>query len=480
MTVAAAACGVATADADASPSATAAASPAATAAPTPALTSTAATRNTALPLVAAVEMGYGHLRAAAALADELATTVTRIDRAPWALPAEQLLWRASRTAYEAISRGSQRESLAGRPFAAALDWLTAIPARPEAGNPDLFAQGIGRLIDHGLGRELVRQLAGTGVPVVSTFFTPAISAAQHGHPQTFCVVTDTEVSRAWVAREPASSGLHYFAPSRRGLDRLRAYGVPAQRSDLTGFPLPPTLLGGEGLTVARRNLARRLAHLDPAGRFRRDKASELARELGPLDGEAAPPHLAFAVGGAGAQAALVDELLPAVRHLLLAGTLRLTLIAGVRAEVAARFRRALARHQIPEVHHVAAGGGLEAPAGGAAILAAADLDRYFSTFAALLATTDLLWTKPSELTFFAALGLPILIAPPVGAHEILNRRALLDVGAGLSPPPLADLAPWLARTLGNGTLAAAAWAGFERLPRRGLYRIRDRVLAASA
>ena len=46
------------------------------------------------PFVAAVEMGYGHLRAARALADALGTRVELVDRAPLADRDEQRLWRA--------------------------------------------------------------------------------------------------------------------------------------------------------------------------------------------------------------------------------------------------------------------------------------------------------------------------------------------------------------------------------------------------
>jgi hypothetical protein len=430
----------------------------------------------AAPVVAAVEMGYGHLRAATAVAEALGTAVARVDDDPWALPAERWLWRLSRHAYELVSRHAARGSSTST-FAAALDWLTQIPEVPASARADLFVHAIGRMVDRGLGRELVERLADPDRPLVTTFFTPAIAAAQHGHRATFCVVTDTEVSRAWVAREPGRHPIHYLLPGRRGVARLRGYGVPSAHLEQTGFPLPPSLLS-EDLGAARHNLARRLVNLDPTGRFRRQQP-ETEQRLGDLGASPQPLHLAFAVGGAGAQAALVDELLPALRPRLLAGSLRLTLIAGIRPEIAARFRRALARHQLPEVAP-AAGASLAPPQGGVAILAASDLGGYFAAFARLLEDTDLLWSKPSELAFFAALGLPLVLTEPLGVHESFNRRALLEVGAALAAPRLPELARRLDHGLATGELAAAAWAGFTHLPRRGVYRIRDRVLATGA
>jgi hypothetical protein len=81
--------------------------------------------------------------------------------------------------------------------------------------------------------------------------------------------------------------------------RLRAYGVSKDQIELTGFPLPHALLGGSKLTELRANLLPRLVRLDQNGVFRHQLAQEL-EALGPLPPANGPPHLAFAVGGAGA------------------------------------------------------------------------------------------------------------------------------------------------------------------------------------
>src|SRR5512133_1131606 len=61
----------------------------------------------AKPAVVAVDMGYGHLRAATALADAIGAEVLHVDRPPVAGPDEERLWRRARRAYEAVSRLSQ-------------------------------------------------------------------------------------------------------------------------------------------------------------------------------------------------------------------------------------------------------------------------------------------------------------------------------------------------------------------------------------
>src|SRR5262245_59473071 len=154
----------------------------------------------------------------------------------------------------------------------------------------------------------------------------------------------------WAPLEPARTRIHYFAPSARAQRRLRAYGVPAERIEVTGFPLPHELLGGPELRGLQRNLAARLVRLDPEGSFRAQFRDELEHFLGQLpeaEGRR-PPLVTFAVGGAGAQADLARKFLPSFRFALDAGRLRLALVAGIRPVVAEKFREWLAEARIHE------------------------------------------------------------------------------------------------------------------------------------
>jgi len=109
------------------------------------------------------------------------------------------------------------------------------------------------------------------------------------------------------------------------------------------------------------------------------------------------------------------------------------------------------------------------------ILFTPDLWEYFRLFNQLLAETDVLFTKPSEMTFFAALGLPLVFSWPVGVHERYNRRWAIEGGAGLKQRDLRFTSDWIDEWLEDGTLAGAAWSGFMRLPKFGLYRILEIV-----
>ena len=426
-----------------------------------------------MPIVSAVDMGYGHLRAAAPIADALGAAVVNADRPPIAGPEEARLWHRARGGYEWVSRLSQVPWV-GLPIRQLLDSATDIPRlhpRRDLSSPTQGALALDRLIRRGLGRGLVERLRGSGERLVTTFYAQAVAADRAELSGIFCVTTDSDLNRIWAPLDPGRARIQYLVPTQRAGRRLLAYGVPADRITFTGFPLPEELVGGPRLEALRRNLSARLVRLDPTGEFRRNMPEELSHFLGGLPdaAPAEPPLLTFAVGGAGAQVELAAAFLPGFRPALEAGALRIALVAGLRPEVEARFREAVHRAGVEPL----LGGPLE-------LLAAPAFDDYYRRFNALLARTDVLWTKPSELTFYAALGLPLVLAPPVGVHEWYNRRWARDAGAGLKQRDARSAAEWLGDWLSDGVLAAAAWAGYTRLPKFGLHRILDAVRRPAA
>jgi hypothetical protein len=421
-----------------------------------------------LPLVVSVDMGYGHLRAAEPLAHELGLSVFSADGPDLADEEERGLWHRTRRFYEFTTRMSQIPWI-GRPMRALVEAFTAIPhLHPERdlSAPSLGAKGLERLVKRGLGRGLAERLKETGAPLLTTFYATAIAADRRGCQNVYCVVTDSDINRVWAPFDPRTSGVRYLVPSTRAGRRLQAYGVPREHIDLTGFPLPGKLLGGPELPALRKNLAARLVRLDPEGWFREGHQGLVEHELGPLprDQEKRPPLLVFTVGGAGAQAGLARLFLPGVRENLEAGRLRVALVAGIRPEVAEAFREAILHARLEG----AVGHGLE-------ILEAENHRDYFARFNALLAEADILWTKPSEMTFFGALGLPLVCSWPVGVHERYNRRWAIESGVGFKQRDPRFAGHWIDEWLADGALAAAAWAGFMRLPKHGLYRVLEAV-----
>lgn len=421
-----------------------------------------------------IDMGYGHLRPAYALSDFLgAQPILLADRPPLATEEEQKKWDQARHFYELLSRAG-RFPVVGPSLAEVLRTITNIPSLYPLRDQSSRTPAV-RFLEYmaqqGMGLGLAARLQRSDATLLTTFYGPAILSDIHGCERIYCVVTDSDINRVWAPVNPSLGKVTYLVPSHRSRRRLRAYGVPSDRIVVTGFPLPHELVGGVQAQFLRHNLRRRLVALDPRGRFLRECREEVTYFLGELpDPSETPPHLVFAVGGAGAQSELVDVFLPSLAHSLRKRSLKLTLVAGIRQEVADKFRASIERAQLSE----------ELANGTVDVLVAEDHAGYFRRFNQLLAETDILWTKPSELSFYGALGIPLLFAPPVGAHERYNRRWAMSSGAGLRQGDLPHAGQWLWEMLKDGTFAGAAWTGYMRMPKFGLYRAIEAVLGEEA
>jgi len=406
-------------------------------------------------VVAAIDMGYGHLRPAAALAGYLGTEVLQMDRPPLGNDVDFRFWESTRELYEPLTRLSQLPGVGG-PMRAVLNTITAIPEPwpvRDLSGPTQGTKWMLRAARDGVGKTLAGHLRETGAPLVTTFYAAAILAELHGASRLHCLITDSDINRVWAPPDPANSRIVYFAPTERARRRMLTYGVRPELVLTTGYPLPHELIEQSAL---RKNLAARLARLRVSGNVR--KAAEA--ELGPLPELSEPPLIVFAIGGAGAQVPLAQKVVRGLAEKIKKNFFRLALVAGRRPEVAKALREALYQNGVDGQVEV-----LEDP----------DVFGYIRRLNALLAGADALWSKPSEMTFFAALGLPFISAPPVGVHEKWNLRWGTDGGAALPQHDPATAGEWLQEWLEDGVLAGAAWAGYQRLPQLGLYRIAEEL-----
>src|SRR5215813_13317446 len=111
------------------------------------------------PAVVSVDMGYGHLRAAAPLAEALGAQILHADRPPLADGHEQNQWARARRLYEVASRVSQLP-VVGPTVDALLSAVTSIPRLHPARDlsaPTWGARSLHRLIQNGLGKGLAEQ-----------------------------------------------------------------------------------------------------------------------------------------------------------------------------------------------------------------------------------------------------------------------------------------------------------------------------------
>jgi hypothetical protein len=318
----------------------------------------------------------------------------------------------------------------------------------------------------GLCGGLIEKIKGCAGPVIHTYFATALALDKKGDPalRNYLLICDSDFNRVWVPPDPRRSSLRYLAPCAQVKHRLLSYGVPEERIFLTGFPLPRENIGTEaGLEILKKDLFMRLVRLDPADRFFWIHSRSVAFWL---DQTAAPPSsprftVTFAIGGSGAQAEFVFTILKSLRNAVREGKIRIIVSVGILKRIVERI--------FGYIHRL----GLSSEMGrGVLVLFDLDPSVYFDRFNACLRQTDVLWTKPSELVFYSALGLPIIMAPAIGTHEELNKRWLQELHAGINPPgPLECCHEWLFDLYESGSFAEAAWDGFLKGRKLGTYKI---------
>ena len=419
----------------------------------------------------AVDMGYGHQRAAYPLKkfayQDKIITANNYEGIP---ASDRLIWANDEKFYNFISRFKSRGWLGRLAFNyidrfQKIDEFYPLGRRTE---PTAQLKGIYQRIKKGWGQHLIKKLNQKLLPLITPFFTVAHMAEYWGYQgPIYLLVTDSDISRAWAPLEPAQSKICYLASTERVVGRLKEYGVLAEKIFYTGFPLPEELVGPDS-KIAKENLRRRLLTLDPLGQFKTAFGPVIENYIGSLKspiGTAPTPTLAFAVGGAGAQVEIGCEILGSLAKLLREGKITIYLIAGVSEQAATKFNEAAKKLQLEE--HL--GKNLN-------IIFTTSKEEYFQQFNEMLSSVDILWTKPSELSFYAALGLPIVIAPPVGSQEIQNRKWLLFLNTGLNQLNPKFAHQWLVDWISNGHFAEMALEGFIKMERNGVANIRQVLL----
>lgn len=423
--------------------------------------------------VVAVDMGYGHQRAAYPFSDLAYRGIINANHYQGISNKEQRQWNSGRKWYEIISRFKNVPFLGELAFSIMDHFQQIEPLYPKR---DLSANSSQQKyfynqVKDGLGKHLVDELNSISLanskkplPFLTTFFVPAYFAEYHGYKgDIYLVVCDADVARAWAPFDAKKSRITYLAPNKRVKERLKLYGVRENKIFVTGFPLPKENIGGLKQKTLRADLSARLYNLDPKGVYRKKYGKLIEDYLGPVKNIKKPTRpltITFAVGGAGAQREIGATILEKLKKYISSGKINLNLIAGVRNDVYIYYQNVVQSCGLANSKAVN-------------IVYAEDKMTYFKIFNKLLRKTDILWTKPSELTFYSGLGLPIIMSEPIGSQETYNRGWLIAIGAGVDSLDPEYVDEWLFDWLNSGWLAEAAMEGFLDAPKMGTYHIEN-------
>ena len=422
--------------------------------------------------IIAVDMGYGHQRTAYPLrhlAPE--TKVINANSYKGISKHDRGIWESTRTFYEFISR-FKRVPIIGEFAFAVFDKfqsiLTFYPKR-DLSKPNFSLLNIFRLIKNGWGRELIKELKtkNSKLPIISTFFTPAFMAEENGYPgDIFCIVCDADIARPWASLAPQTSNIKYFTPNQRTLERLTLYGVKKENIFLTGYPLPKENIGTAKMEITKNDLKHRLLNLDPQRQYRQQYSPLIKKYLGKLPSSS--NHILtimFAIGGAGAQNDIAINILESLQQEIEKETIKIILSVGIKKEIKEKIIQKITKIKMAE--HL--NRNIE-------IIFTTDINEYFHAFSQALRTTDILWTKPSELSFYTGLGLPMIMAPTIGAQEQANKKWLLKIGSGIPQGNPKYTHQWLFDLLNDGWFAEAAMQGFIETEKLGTYNI-EKIIA---
>lgn len=407
-------------------------------------------------------MGYGHQRTAYPLRDIASGgKIVNVNHYKGIPKRDKKIWRTTRYFYEFISR-FRRVPFIGLTLFLFLDRFQKIfsyyPKR-DLSKSNFSTRNIFRLIRKvGWGRDIVEKLRKTPLPMVTTFFTPAFMAEEFGYPNDiYCVICDADIARSWVSLNPQKSKIKYFVPNSWTRDRLKLYGIKPENIFYTGYPLPKENIGGENMEILKKDLGYRILNLDPKGKYRKIYKPLIKGYLGELP--SLPSHpltIMFSIGGAGAQKEIALEIVNSLKEKIKNKEIKVIISIGVRRELKKYFAKNIKDLRLDSW---------------VSLLSGESVREYFDNFNKALRTTDILFTKPSELSFYAGLGIPIVIEPSIGSQEDSNRRWLLHTGAAIlqENPNYTD--QWLFDWLEAGDFAEMAMQGFVETKILGTYNI---------
>lgn len=423
------------------------------------------TKNKKIHLLS-LDMGYGHQRAAFPLVFLSNEGVIAINDYPGITIKEKKYWQKSRRAYEKISY-FKRIPLVGQTAFNIMDYFQRIedlyPYR------DLTKKSLQQIaffnqVKKGLGKNLIENLNKNPLPLVSTFFIGAYIAEHYNYAgDIYCLLCDADVSRAWAMPESGKSRVKYLAPTKLSARRLQMYGVKEKNIITTGFPLPKENIGSINKEIIKEDLQRRLINLDPRGVYKKTHQG-LLNDL-KLDYDVNKENaveISFVVGGAGAQRQEGIEIIRSLKNQIVENKVKFNLVAGFRQDVYDFFLEELNKIGLDEKL--------------VKIVFHKNKAQYFNLFNKVMRNTDILWTKPSELSFYSGLGIPLILNKPIGAQEYKNRDWLFSFGGAYMADNLKYTNEWLLDWLADGRLARSAINSYLSAESLGTYNIENHFI----
>ena len=423
----------------------------------------------------AVDMGYGHLRTAYPLKHlAFEEKIINANNYPGIPLGDQRIWENSKKFYESVSRFKSFPLIGDLVFSVydRFQRIFSFYPKRDLSKPNIVLKNIVSLIEKGWGQHLIEKLKFSPhstigknkkfPPLITTFFIPAFMAEFFDYPgDIYCILCDADISRVWVPLNPKKSRIKYLAPNNWVVNRLKLYGVKEENIFLTGHPLPLENIGNQRMEILKEDLRNRILNLDRTRSYLQQYKALIKKYLKKLPIKSYHSlTLMFAIGGSGAQKEIGVKIVKSLMQRIKFREIKIIISVGKRRELKQYFEDNIKKLGLNEN----LGKNIE-------IIFAENIESYFQKFNEAIRKTDILWTKPSELSFYTALGISIIIAPPIGSQEEFNKRWLLYLGSAIiqENPDYTD--QWLFDFLNSGVFAECAMQGFVEAEKLGTFKI---------
>ncbi len=391
------------------------------------------------------EMGFGHLRAIKPLSDVMQKPIIELSKNDDSSDKEKKQWNKIRKQYEFMSRCKDKPII-GKFIYPIFNQLLKIPTNTtiDLSKPSYQVKILNYFIRrkdvcNGIVSILKNNENST---LLTSFYAPAIANDIFNTTKSYCIICDADINRVWVSRNPKESNITYFTPCQTASNRLKQYGIDEKNIILTGFPFPKELVGCTKQEILEYNFTKRLSKLTKDNLVFSNILKKL--NLTHYQNFSFIHHkkleITLAIGGAGAQKELAKKIITDLKSLLFEDKIKLNLVAGIKSEVKEYFTMLSNKHIQKNIN----------------IIYADNFEEYYHLFNKTIANTDILITKPSELTFYCALGLPILLTEPIGYQEERNKQWALENKFALNFPYHESLDKFIEREIANNTFAEIA------------------------
>lgn len=390
-------------------------------------------------IITSALMGFGHLRAAHNISGCGGRPIVRVDREPYVNSFDKFIWNGTQRTHTYASRDAEsRNKLL-------YNWFEGVMKISDGDRPPSMAGSKFVHILHrlGMGRKFFESLDGKLPALVHTFYVHAMLSVYRKYPgRNYLLLCDTDFHRVWAPVNPEAPNIEYMVPIKRSADRLVSYGVPAGRIHVTGFPLPAASTGSRQLEVLKSVFETR--------RKRLKRNSD------------APLTVMFPFSGAGAYSNVLAELVKSMLDHLREGSLRLIVSCGDNEHALGNAENLLVNYGLEESEYTE-------------IIFDRDLFESFDKFNRALESTDVIITKPSEMVFYAGLGIPMVFLPPIGEHEARNREFLIENRCAVDIGNVSAFPRWLEESRKSEKLLELAGMGFNNVSKTGSFEIDELV-----